>query len=90
MADRKSGVEISKDGLKALADHPAVLAERKKAARAIAKRANGTLVQRQSYVDYDVGVTEATGDTPARVTVYTRSNHAKHSNAKHNTLVKSL
>jgi hypothetical protein len=67
---------------------PEALALLKKQAQAIARRANGTLKRKQSYPDYGSAV-HTQGKEPT-ATVFTRSNHAKLSNAKHHTLIKVI
>lgn len=64
-------------------------AELVKQAAMMAHRANSSLTRRQSYPDYGVGDYTHRSGIPG-TTVFTRSNHAKHSNAKHNTLLKVL
>lgn len=60
-----------------------------KHAAIVARKANATLTQRQSYPDYSVGDYEYRSGMPGAA-VFTRSNHAKYSNAKHSTLLKVL
>ncbi|ARG91398.1 hypothetical protein [Mycobacterium kansasii] len=55
-------------------------------AKRMARKANATLKQKQSYPDYGWAVSEKEGEP--RAVVFTRSNHAKYSNAKHQTLAK--
>lgn len=85
---RNKRVQLDQDALQKLKGSPAVMAEVTKYARTLAKRANASLQSHQSYPDYDVGVT-AEGKNP-HAAVFTRSNHAKYSNAKHQTLTKLL
>jgi hypothetical protein len=91
MAPKVSRIRVRKSDLKAgidkLKQGPAVKAELQKQAKAIARRANRTLKQKQPYVDYDTGFHPGKNPT---ATVFTRSNHAKYSNAKHNTLIKVI
>ncbi len=67
---------------------PELAAEMRRQGRAVANRANATLERRQPYPDYDVTVEQGENGPLARV--WTRSNHAKNSNAIHQTLAKIL
>ena len=64
----------------------AIAAELIKHARRLARKANATIKQRQAYPDYGSAVDKE----KQRAVVYTRSNHAKYSNARHQTLAKLL
>jgi hypothetical protein len=81
-------VEVSKDTLKKLGKSDAVIAELTKEALLLKNKANATLKQKQEYPDYYFVV--AKKHDPPYAKVYTRSNHAKYSNAKHQTLVKII
>lgn len=74
---------------KLAADSPELRAELLKQAAIMARRANATLTNRQNYPDYGVGEYEYSSGVPG-FAVFTRSNHAKYSNAKHNTLLQVL
>jgi hypothetical protein len=69
---------------------PAARALLTRHARRIAAHANATLVQKQSYADYNTGIHDSADTKDPVATVFTQSNHAKYSNAKHNTLIKVL
>lgn len=73
------------------ADSPKLRALIIKHAAIVARRANASLTraQGQTYPDYDVGMYEYRSGMPGAA-VFTRSNHAKYSNAKHNTLLRVL
>jgi HSP20 family molecular chaperone IbpA len=75
-------IKLSKDAIKSLKSEEAVKAELRKQADKIARAANATIKQKQKYPDYDVVETDEV------VRVVTRSNHAKYSNAKKQTLVR--
>lgn len=53
----------------------------------LAARANATTKQKQPYPDYYSAASGPSSKTP-HATVFTRSNHAKNSNALHHTLIR--
>jgi len=80
-------IVLDPKGLRALNRHPTVIALREGVAAGILGAANASLKHKgESYPDY-VMFSEAIGDG-WNVTVVTDSDHAKNSNAKHNTLVR--
>lgn len=88
MAGNKTRIEIDAKALKKLKSAKVVRDETLRAARNMTRRANASLKRRQAdYPDYSYD-SHQDKDGAWYATVYTRSNHAKYSNAKHNTLVR--
>lgn len=83
-------IVIDEKGMTELGRDPGVVAEMRKQALILARKANATLHRRQQYADYDTHVDSGAGGKKASAAVFTRSNHAKYSNAKHQTLAKLL
>ncbi|ODR20732.1 hypothetical protein BHQ23_14990 [Mycobacterium gordonae] len=74
---------------KLASDSEELRAEMRRQAKNLARKANGTLKRKQKgYPDY--GYVSARKGSKPWAKVYTRSNHAKFSNAKHQTLAKLL
>lgn len=74
---------------KLITDSEELRAEIRSQARRLARAANATLKRKQKgYPDY--GYVSARKGSKPWAKVYTRSNHAKNSNAKHQTLAKLL
>jgi hypothetical protein len=91
---RDGGIRTGGKGIKAGVDKikrgTAAEALLRRHARRLAAHANLTLVKKQKYPDYSTGFHLSSGTKEPTATVFTQSNHAKYSNAKHNTLLRIL
>jgi hypothetical protein len=81
-------VHVDSKAVKKLRSLPAVERVLRDEAASIAGRANRTLRRKQSYPDYDFGV--SLNRDGYRAGVFTRSNHAKAHDREENTLIRVL
>lgn len=78
--------KISRSAARALMKHPAVRADLVNRAQRIRSAAEGMSVSGQAKY----GIATWDGKVSTHAVVYTRNNAAKHSNAKHNSLVRAI